>query len=98
MKQMAKTANRTMSRPLFVGMCYAYMFLGVCSIVAGGLVYALPLFLGLKHAKHIDAGMGFIIVVLVGFGLARVVTAIKNLGRIRHSSARPPVMRSADII
>ena len=94
MKQMARTTNRAMTTPIFAVMCYAYMFLGVCSIVAGGLVYAIPLFLGLKHARHIDAGMGFIIVVLVGFGLARVVTAITNLRRIRRGAGRSSTLHS----
>ncbi len=98
MKQQAMTATRTMSRPIFVGMCYAYMFLGACSVVAGILVYVLPLFLGLKHAKHIDAGVGFLIVVLVGFGLARIGTAIKNLRRIKQRTGRSPVIRSGDIL
>ena len=71
-----------MSRQMFTLMCYAYMVLGACSIVAGGMVYALPLFLGSKHPKHIDAGLGFIIVVLIGFGTARIATAIINLRRV----------------
>lgn len=98
MKQQAMTTTRTMSRPIFVGMCYAYMFLGACSVVAGILVYVMPLFLGLKHAKHIDAGMGFLIVVLVGFGLVRIGTAIKNLRRIKHRTGRPSTLRTTDIL
>ncbi len=98
MKQQAMTATRTMSRPIFVGMCYAYMFLGVCSVVAGILVYTMPLYLGLKHAKHIDAGMGFLIVVLVGFGLARIGTAIKNLRRVKRRPGGSGVVRSSDIL
>ena len=79
-----------MNRQMFTLMCYAYMFLGACSIVAGGLIYALPLFLGSKHPKHIDAGLGFIIVVLIGFGTARIATAIINLRRIRKAGKRLP--------
>ena len=74
--------TRAMPIKLYMGMCYAYMFLGLCSIIAGGLLYAMPLFLGLKHAKHIDFGMGFLIAVLIGFGLARIGAAIRNLRRL----------------
>ncbi len=80
-----------MNRQMFTLMCYAYMFLGACSIVAGGLVYALPLFLGSKHPKHIDAGLGFIIVVLIGFGTARIATAIVNLRRISKRNTQHPI-------
>ena len=80
-----------MNRQMFTLMCYAYMFLGACSIVAGGLVYALPLFLGSKHPKHIDAGLGFIIVVLIGFGTARIATAIVNLRRISKPNPQHPI-------
>lgn len=69
---------------MFVLMCYAYIALGVCTIVAGGLVYALPLFLGRPHPKHIDAGLGFVIVVLVGFGVARIIGAVVNLRRLHR--------------
>jgi hypothetical protein len=82
MLQANKLTPNTMRRQMFVMMCYAYIFLGVCSIAAGCLVYALPLFLGSKHPKHIDFGMGFLIVVLIGFGMARIGTAILNLRRI----------------
>ena len=88
MAQENKVGKRTvqqMRRQMFVTMCYAYIVLGVCSVVAGCLVYALPLFLGSKHPKHIDVGMGFLIVVLIGFGLARIGTAILNLRRIKRA-------------
>lgn len=82
MNQRRLPGNRQISRQMFALMCYAYLFLGVCSIVAGGLIYALPLFLGSKHPKHIDAGLGFIIVVLIGFGAARIISAVVNLRRL----------------
>ena len=74
--KVGKRTAQQMRRQMFVMMCYAYIVLGVCSIAAGCLVYAMPLFLGSKHPKHIDFGMGFLIVVLIGFGCARIGTAI----------------------
>lgn len=84
MLQAKKITPQTMRRQMFVTVCYAYILLGFCSIVAGCLVYAMPLFLGSKHPKHIDVGMGFLIVVLIGFGMARISTAILNLRRINR--------------
>ena len=68
-----------MRRQMFTIICYAYIFLGFCSIAGGCLLYILPLYMGSKHPVG-----GLLIVVLIGFGLARIVTSIMNLRRLNR--------------
>lgn len=72
-------AGRTMRRQMFTIVCCAYIFLGFCSIAAGILLYVMPMYMGSK--EHVG---GIITVVLIGFGLARIGTAIINLRRLNR--------------
>jgi len=71
---------------MFRLMCYGYIVLGSCSIVGGVMIYTLPFFLNHRHAPHIDVGAGFVILVLIGFGIWRIGTGIFNLRRLSRAT------------
>ena len=78
--------NPALRRQMFVATCYLYIFLGACCLAGGiGLLFG-PLWMG-GHLPHIDLGLGFVLCVLFGFGLARIVVAVTNLRRLRKTSA-----------